>query len=86
MRYREDAVPLIEKLRYVRLGVNDTVAAADFARRIVGLQQIEAPEGLAMFRSDSRDHSLVIARADDTGRAAAGSACGGAGNDASGNT
>lgn len=71
MRYREETVPQIEKLRYVRLGVKDTVAAAEFARRIVGLQQIEAPDGLAMFRSDSRDHSLVIAGADEDGESEA---------------
>ena len=65
VRYREETVPQIEKLRYVRLGVKDTVAATEFARRVVGLQQIEAPDGLAMFRSDNRDHSLVIARADE---------------------
>lgn len=60
-------MPLIEKLRYVRLGVEDTAAAADFATRIVGLERIEAPDGLAMFRSDNRDHSLVIAGAGEGG-------------------
>lgn len=51
---------LIEKLRYVRLGVVDPEATADFATRVVGLQKIEAPDGVAMFRSDDRDHALVV--------------------------
>lgn len=53
-------MPYIEKLRYVRLGVADPAATADFASRILGLQRIDAPDELAMFRSDSRDHSLVV--------------------------
>lgn len=58
---------VIEKLRYVRLGVADPKATSDFATRIVGLEQIDAPEGLAMFRSDTRDHSLVVHGGDDDG-------------------
>jgi 2,3-dihydroxy-p-cumate/2,3-dihydroxybenzoate 3,4-dioxygenase len=50
----------IEKLRYVRLGVGDLHQTADFATRIVGLQPVQAPEGIAMFRSDWRDHTLVL--------------------------
>lgn len=49
-----------EKLRYVRLAVTDPAAASDFATRVIGLEQVDAPEGLAMFRSDSRDHTLVV--------------------------
>jgi 2,3-dihydroxy-p-cumate/2,3-dihydroxybenzoate 3,4-dioxygenase len=52
----------IEKLRYVRLGVADTLTAADFATRIIGLQPVESPEATAMFRSDDRDHTLVFYR------------------------
>lgn len=50
----------IEKLRYVRLGVADLDRSSGFATRIVGLQQIEAPDGTAMFRSDYRDHTLEL--------------------------
>jgi 2,3-dihydroxy-p-cumate/2,3-dihydroxybenzoate 3,4-dioxygenase len=51
---------VIEKLRYVRLGVHELGRSADFATRIVGLQPIDAPEGVAMFRSDYRDHTLEL--------------------------
>jgi 2,3-dihydroxy-p-cumate/2,3-dihydroxybenzoate 3,4-dioxygenase len=54
------SVIAIEKLRYVRLGVRDLPKTADFAARIVGLQPVQAPEGIAMFRSDWRDHTLVL--------------------------
>ena len=50
----------IEKLRYVRLGVADLKKTADFATRIVGLQPVDGPEETAMFRSDYRDHTLVL--------------------------
>lgn len=54
----------IEKLRYVRLGVEDLSKSADFATRIVGLQPVPAPEGTALFRSDWRDHTLALYRSD----------------------
>jgi 2,3-dihydroxy-p-cumate/2,3-dihydroxybenzoate 3,4-dioxygenase len=54
----------IEKLRYVRLGVADLRKTADFASRIVGLQAVEAPEDVAMFRCDDRDHTLVLYRSE----------------------
>ena len=50
----------IEKLRYVRLGVADLRKTADFATRIIGLQPVESADGTAMFRSDYRDHTLVL--------------------------
>jgi len=53
-------VTTIEKLRYVRLGVEDPAVVGHFATRILGLQRIDAPEGLQMFRSDSRDHTLAL--------------------------
>ncbi|MBW8638445.1 VOC family protein [Hoeflea sp. WL0058] len=55
---------MIEKLRYVRLGVTDPAAMNDFVTRIVGLQPIESPDGLSLYRSDNRDHSLVVYPAD----------------------
>ncbi len=54
----------IEKLRYVRLGVADPQKTADFATRIVGLQLVESPADALMFRSDYRDHTLVLYRSD----------------------
>jgi 2,3-dihydroxy-p-cumate/2,3-dihydroxybenzoate 3,4-dioxygenase len=54
----------IEKLCYVRLGVADLRQAIDFATRIVGLEPVEGPEGTAMFRSDYRDHTLVLYRSE----------------------
>jgi catechol 2,3-dioxygenase-like lactoylglutathione lyase family enzyme len=50
----------IEKLRYVRLGVADLRKTADFATRIVGLQQVKSADGTATFRSDYRDHTLEL--------------------------
>jgi 2,3-dihydroxy-p-cumate/2,3-dihydroxybenzoate 3,4-dioxygenase len=54
----------IEKLCYVRLGVADLRQAADFATRIVGLEPVGGPEETAMFRSDYRDHTLVLYRSE----------------------
>ncbi|MBS8227310.1 VOC family protein [Vannielia litorea] len=51
---------MIEKLAYVRRGVADLGRAAAFAEDIVGLQRVEAGEGVALFRSDARDHSLAL--------------------------
>ena len=51
---------VIEKLAYVRRGVADLGRAAAFAEDIVGLQRVEAGEGVALFRSDARDPSLAL--------------------------
>ncbi len=51
---------IIEKLSYVRLGVADLGRSAEFAEAIVGLQRVEAEEGVALFRSDARDHALAL--------------------------
>ncbi|MCO6381262.1 VOC family protein [Oceanicola sp. 502str15] len=52
---------MIEKLSYVRLGVADLARSAEFAERIVGLEPVAATEeGLALFRSDFRDHALAL--------------------------
>lgn len=50
----------IEQLRYVRLGTADLVAATDFAKRILGLELVEATDDQAIFRSDFRDHTLAF--------------------------
>jgi len=57
----------IEQLRYVRLGTNDPVAAADFAKRILGLEQIDVDDDQVLFRSDYRDFTLAFVK--DTSRA-----------------
>lgn len=50
----------IEQLRYVRIGTPDLVAATDFAQRILGLQLVDKSDEQAFFRSDFRDHTLVL--------------------------
>jgi 2,3-dihydroxy-p-cumate/2,3-dihydroxybenzoate 3,4-dioxygenase len=54
----------IEKLCYVRLGVADLRKTADFATRIIGLEPVESADDTAMFRSDYRDHTLVLYQSD----------------------
>jgi 2,3-dihydroxy-p-cumate/2,3-dihydroxybenzoate 3,4-dioxygenase len=61
-RRKERSMIAIEKLCYVRLGVADMKQTADFAARIVGLQPVDCPDEIAMFRSDDRDHTLVLYR------------------------
>jgi 2,3-dihydroxy-p-cumate/2,3-dihydroxybenzoate 3,4-dioxygenase len=51
----------LEQLRYVRLIADDLGRAADFARRVLGLEPIDRAEGLATFRSDFRDYTLAFA-------------------------
>ena len=50
----------LEQLRYVRLPANDLGRAADFARRVLGLEPIDRTEELATFRSDFRDYTLAF--------------------------
>jgi 2,3-dihydroxy-p-cumate/2,3-dihydroxybenzoate 3,4-dioxygenase len=50
----------LEQLRYVRLPANDLGRAADFTRRVLGLEPIERTEELATFRSDFRDYTLAF--------------------------
>jgi 2,3-dihydroxy-p-cumate/2,3-dihydroxybenzoate 3,4-dioxygenase len=54
----------LEQLRYVCLVADDLGRAADFARRILGLQPIDRTEELATFRSDFRDYTLAFMTAD----------------------
>lgn len=49
---------VIEKLRYVRLGVPDLGEAADFATRIVGLERAPSGNDVVLFRSDYRNHTV----------------------------
>lgn len=61
----------IEKLRYVRLGVQNVRSSADFATRMMGLQPIELEDEAAKFRSDFRDHSLELFRNETSSEALA---------------
>jgi 2,3-dihydroxy-p-cumate/2,3-dihydroxybenzoate 3,4-dioxygenase len=49
---------------YVRLGTRDRVAAARFAREVLGLEEMRDEAGALYFRSDSRDHTLVYFEGD----------------------
>ena len=51
---------VLEQLRYVRLVENDLGRAADFARRVLGLEPIDRSPKLATFRSDFRDYTLAF--------------------------
>jgi 2,3-dihydroxy-p-cumate/2,3-dihydroxybenzoate 3,4-dioxygenase len=51
---------VLEQLRYVRLVENDLGRAADFARRVLGLEPIDRSPELATFRSDFRDYTLAF--------------------------
>lgn len=64
----------VSNIRYVRLGVSDLEAAARFATRVVGLQEVgrigASPGSRAVyFRSDSRHHTLVYSEGPDTPQA-----------------
>jgi 2,3-dihydroxy-p-cumate/2,3-dihydroxybenzoate 3,4-dioxygenase len=54
----------LRDIRYVRLGTADVDAAADYARRILGLEEVRREAGSAYLRSDARDHTLVYAAGD----------------------
>jgi 2,3-dihydroxy-p-cumate/2,3-dihydroxybenzoate 3,4-dioxygenase len=49
----------LRDIRYVRLGTRDLDAAAGYATRVLGLQEVRREAGSVYFRSDSRDHTLV---------------------------
>jgi 2,3-dihydroxy-p-cumate/2,3-dihydroxybenzoate 3,4-dioxygenase len=54
----------LEQLRYARLVADDLGRAADFARRILGLEPIDRTPELATFRSDFRDYTLAFVAGD----------------------
>ena len=63
---------MIERLRYVRVGVMDLPRAAAFAEEVLGLRSDRGIEhGRALFRSDERGYTLAL-----TGDAKAGQAVG----------
>jgi 2,3-dihydroxy-p-cumate/2,3-dihydroxybenzoate 3,4-dioxygenase len=55
----------LEQLRYVRIGTGDLAASVKFAREAAGLQLLQADDRLAYFRSDLRDHTLVLVAGSD---------------------
>ena len=64
----------VANIRYVRLGTSDLDAAANFATRIAGLQEVgrigNAPgHRSAYFRGDSRHHALVYSEGQDVAQA-----------------
>src|SRR5688572_25923314 len=54
----------LKDLRYVRLGSRDLVAAAEYARTILGLEQVRREGDAIYFRGDDRDHTLVYFEGD----------------------
>ena len=62
---------LLRDIRYVRLGTRDLDAAARFARDILGLEPAGCDTGARYFRSDSRDHTLVLLKGDPSDHATA---------------
>jgi 2,3-dihydroxy-p-cumate/2,3-dihydroxybenzoate 3,4-dioxygenase len=58
----ERRMSAIEQLRYVRLGTGDLAAAAQFARHILGLEQVDVDDTQVLFRSDFRDHTLAFTK------------------------
>jgi 2,3-dihydroxy-p-cumate/2,3-dihydroxybenzoate 3,4-dioxygenase len=61
----------LRDIRYVRLGTRDLDAAARFARDILGLEPAGCDTGARYFRSDSRDHTLVLLKGDPRDHATA---------------
>lgn len=55
----------LEQLRYVRVGTADLGRSTAFVRDIAGLQLLQADERAAYFRSDLRDHTLVLVAGDE---------------------
>lgn len=51
----------LQQLRYVRLITDDLGSAADFSRRVMGLEPIDRNGEIATYRSDFRDHTLAFA-------------------------
>jgi 2,3-dihydroxy-p-cumate/2,3-dihydroxybenzoate 3,4-dioxygenase len=54
----------LHRIRYVRLGTSSIDHAADYATRVLGLQEVRRQRGQVYFRSDSRDHTLVYCEGD----------------------
>jgi 2,3-dihydroxy-p-cumate/2,3-dihydroxybenzoate 3,4-dioxygenase len=61
----------LRDIRYVRLGTRDLDSAARFARDILGLEPAGCDTGARYFRSDSRDHTLVLLKGDPRDHATA---------------
>ena len=49
----------LRDIRYVRLGSSNIEHCADYARKILGLQEVRRTTQAVYFRGDDRDHTLV---------------------------
>src|SRR5262245_64627307 len=58
------AMITLRDIRYVRLGTRNLDAASEYAKRILGLQEVRREHKSIYFRSDSRDHTLVYCEGD----------------------
>ena len=56
-------IPL-KDLRYVRLGTRDPEVAAEYARKILGLEFVRREGDAVYLRGDDRDHTLVYFKGD----------------------
>lgn len=54
----------LHDIRYVRLGTRNLETATDYAKRILGLQEVRREDKSVYFRSDSKDHTLVYSEGD----------------------
>jgi 2,3-dihydroxy-p-cumate/2,3-dihydroxybenzoate 3,4-dioxygenase len=53
----------LKALRYVRLATSDREAAAEYARKVLGLELVRREGESIYFRGDDRDHTLVYCEA-----------------------
>ncbi|VFR32417.1 2,3-dihydroxy-p-cumate-3,4-dioxygenase (CmtC) [plant metagenome] len=56
----------LHDIRYARLGTRDLEGANRYATQILGLEPVRNEAGAIYFRSDSRDHTLVMFEGDPT--------------------
>ena len=54
----------LKDLRYVRLGTGDAETAAEYARKILGLEFVRRVDKALYLRGDDRDHTLVYFKGD----------------------
>src|SRR5207253_2744899 len=54
----------LHDIRYVGLGTRNLDVATDYAKRILGLQEVRREHNSVYFRSDSKDHTLVYSEGD----------------------
>lgn len=54
----------IVEIRYCRLGTADLEAAVDFARTVIGLEEVGRENGSVYLRGDDRDHNICYFKGD----------------------